>query len=706
MIQRRRDLCLAVGLAGLSSLAFGASTVRDESAERRLPEVSVEAESPPPLERPSTAGGRLGLTLRETPASVDIIDQEALRARGETTFVEAFDNVPGLSTGACFGVFCISARGFSSSLAFPILFDGLRYPGLATTPRVTLNYERLEVLRGPASLLAGSGAVGGALNVVPYRADGRETTQLYAAWGRFGTSTLGVGRGGAVAGDAVRYRVDLAWQGSDERGSFGYADRTSFAFRHAAGELAFPLADTLLLTVGGEVYADDAEGYFGTPLVLGRIDESLRTANYNVIDDLIDKRVRWARARLDWTPSTTFRAALQAWENSEDRDWRNTEAYTFRAATGDVARTDWLQIHHDQGQRGAIADFAWETSLFGLPHRLAGGLEAWHNDHTRTTNSPFRFTDVVALRDPALGVFRSLDAFLPFVDTDVDQRSAFVESRLTVVDGVNLVTGFRYDDTDVDARALRTNTGFSKSYHSRSWRAGLLWDVVERGTLYASASAATEPPTQIVTLTQANAPFDLTESDQVEIGFKQTFRTGEWTVALYDIARTNILTRDPVNPNLTQQIGEQSARGIEVSLGIALAPAWRVDLAASVLDAQFDDFNDRVGNTVVSREGLLPPDVPERVASGWLTWAPADTWRIGLGTRYVGERTSNNANTLFLPSYAVWDAHGSLDTGWGTFGLRVRNLGDKVYANRSYNGGNQAVLGEPRFFEVNWRYRF
>jgi outer membrane receptor for ferric coprogen and ferric-rhodotorulic acid len=54
----------------------------------------------------------------------------------------------------------------------------------------------------------------------------------------------------------------------------------------------------------------------------------------------------------------------------------------------------------------------------------------------------------------------------------------------------------------------------------------------------------------------------------------------------------------------------------------------------------------------------------------------------------------------------VWDAHGSFDTGWGTFGLRVRNLGDKVYANRSYNGGNQAVLGEPRFFEVNWRYRF
>ncbi len=707
----RHALLLASVLAGLSTgsdTAHAAPTVdaRNEAAEPRLPEVEVEADAPPALERSSSAGGRLGLAIRETPASVDIIDQDALRARGETTFVEAFDNVPGLSTGACFGVFCISARGFSSSLAFPILFDGLRYPGLATTPRVTLNYERLEVPRGPASLLAGSGAVGGALNVVPYRADGRESTQLYAAWGRFGTGTLGVGRGGSLAGDAVRYRVDLAWQGSDERGSFGYADRTSFGFRHATGELAFPLSDALLLTVGGEVYADDAEGYFGTPLVLGRIDDRLRRANYNVIDDRIDKRVRWARARLDWTPSATLRASLQAWRNSEDRDWRNTEAYTFRPVTGDVARTDWLQIHHDQGQRGAIADAAWDSTPFGLPHRLAGGIEAWHNDHTRTTNSPFRFTDVVALRDPALGVFRSLDAFLPFVDTGVDQRSAFVESRLTLAGGVNLVTGFRYDDTDVDARALRNNTGFSKSYDSRSGRVGLLWDVVEGGTLYGSVSAATEPPTQIVTLTQANAPFDLTESEQVEIGFKQSLSRGEWTLALYDIARTNILTRDPVNPNLTQQIGEQSARGIEVSLGWSLAAAWRVDLAASVLDARFDDFNDRVGNTVVSREGLLPPDVPERVASGWLTWAPAEAWRIGLGARHVGERTANNANTLFLPSYTVWDAHGSLDTDWGTFGLRVRNLGDKVYANRSYNGGNQAVLGEPRFFEVNWRYRF
>ncbi len=705
MYQAVRPLTVAVILLLAADLQAAPQSKKKENAPV-LPTIAVEARRLPSLERQSGVGGRLGLSVQETPASLDVIDQDALRARGETTFIEAFDNAPGLSTGACFGVFCISARGFSSLLAFPVLHDGLRYPGLAMTPRVTLNYERLEVLRGPASLLAGSGAVGGALNFVPYRADGRESTQLYVAWGRYGTATLGVGRGGALADNRLRYRVDLAWQGSNERGSFGHALRTSFEFRHLTGEIALPLTDTLTFTVGGEAYADDAEGYFGTPLILGRLDDSLREANFNVIDDRVDKRVRWGRARLDWTPSKTLRGSVQTWVNSEDRDWRNAEGYTFRPTTNQVARTAWLLIDHDQGQRGVLVDLTWDATLFGLPHRLAGGLEAWHNDHTRTTNSPSRFTDVVALRDPVLGVFRSLDAFLPLVDTDVDQRSALVESRLTLAQGLNLVTGFRYDDTRVDARALRTNTGFSKSYDSRSGRIGVLWDVVDGGTLYASAATATEPPVQIVTLTLANAPFDLTESEQVELGFKQTFARGEWTLALYDIARTNILTRDPVNPNLTQQIGKQSARGIEVSLGWSLADAWRVDLAATALDAKFDKFNESVGNTVVSRAGLLPPDVPERVASAWLTWAPADTWRIGLGTRYVGERTANNSNTVFVPSYAVWDAHGSLDTDWGSFGLRVRNLGDKLYANRSYNGGTQAVLGEPRLFEINWRYRF
>ncbi len=140
----RHALLLASVLAGLttgSETAHAAPTVdaRDEAAERRLPEVEVEADAPASLERSSSAGGRLGLSLRETPASVDIIDQEALRARGETTFVEAFDNVPGLSTGACFGVFCISARGFSSSLAFPIL-NSLISKGLSVPHRCENRY--------------------------------------------------------------------------------------------------------------------------------------------------------------------------------------------------------------------------------------------------------------------------------------------------------------------------------------------------------------------------------------------------------------------------------------------------------------------------------------------------------------------------------------------------------------------------------------
>lgn len=131
-----------------------------------------------------------------------------------------------------------------------------------------------------------------------------------------------------------------------------------------------------------------------------------------------------------------------------------------------------------------------------------------------------------------------------------------------------------------------------------------------------------------------------------------------------------------------------------------------MDLGASVLDARFERFDERVGNVLVSRRGNLLPAVPERMATAWLYWRPATAWTLGLGGRAVGRSAGNNANTVFLPGYATVDLLARYEHAWGQFGLRLRNVGDKLYATRPYNAANQFMLGEPRWYELSWQRSF
>jgi iron complex outermembrane receptor protein len=220
---------------------------------------------------------------------------------------------------------------------------------------------------------------------------------------------------------------------------------------------------------------------------------------------------------------------------------------------------------------------------------------------------------------------------------------------------------------------------------------------------------ALEPASQIVTLTAAQRGYELTRARQVEAGVKASLPggKGEATLAVYQIERTNILTRDPVNPTLTVQIGEQSSRGVEADVVWRPSSAWTLQVNATQLDARFDQFVENVGGTPVSRAGNVPPDVPERLAGAWLTWQVAAPWRLGAGVRYVGRRAANNANTVWMDSCTVADLWLSRKLPVGEATVRVRNVADAVYATRSYGvNGSQFILGEPRSVELSWRARF
>ena len=162
-----------------------------------------------------------------------------------------------------------------------------------------------------------------------------------------------------------------------------------------------------------------------------------------------------------------------------------------------------------------------------------------------------------------------------------------------------------------------------------------------------------------------------------------------WTLALYQIVKRDLLSTDPANPDLSEQVGKQSSRGIEWSGALQLGGGWSIDANAALLRARFDDFNEEQNGQSVSRAGNVPFNIPEQTANVWLDWAFAPGWKAGAGVQYVGRRFGDNANTVPIPSYTLIDASASWHAMRNlTLALYLRNLTNRVYAVSTQNDGS------------------
>ena len=295
--------------------------------------VSVTAPAVVALTRPAITGSRLGMSMLDTPASVHVVSGTTVRERGDASVAQAKSRMVGVATQANpgNGGGSVSARGFGGTGSVMQLFDGEQFfvgAGTVTFPFDPWTVERIEVMGGPASVLYGTGAIGGVINIVPRRpnTEVRENAVRIVA-GSFGTWRAALGSGGPI-NERAAYRVDLSHNRSD-----GWLDRSgemsSTAF---SASLRFDLTPNLTLTVSEDYGDQQPERYWGTPSVEGRVDETLRTTNYNVSDGRIRYEDNWTQARLEWEPSEGIRVRTGAQYLKADRHWRNLENYLIDPA--------------------------------------------------------------------------------------------------------------------------------------------------------------------------------------------------------------------------------------------------------------------------------------------------------------------------------------------------------------------------------------
>ena len=707
-LARLDEIAVQGGAApGLPPNAPADAVGAEASAALRTPSLTRASPVGLNLRTPSRSASRLGLTPLETPASLDIISGETARLRGQTTVLEAVSQngtgitaygSPGLGLGA------FTSRSFAGQNSIQTLFDGTRlYVGANTFtfPFDTWNVERIEVLRGPASVLYGDGAIGGVVNVVSKKPLFTPLNVARVGLGEDGVARAAIDTTGPV-GESLAYRLNV----SGNRAGGWLAPEGDFRNLAVSGALTLQATPDLAVTLSHDLGYQEPTRYWGTPLVNGRVPDLIRFNNYNVRDSKIAFTDNWTQLRTEWTPTADLTVRNTAYRLQSRRHWRDVEQYRFNPATGLVDRSDYLEIYHLQEQIGNRFDATVRGSLFGLAHQFSAGFDVNHITFRHTNNFFFEKSDSVPLTGYDPGFFPAEGRATPAYATSTSQASVFAEDRLFLTERLSLLTGVRFDAPRLYREDLRTGASFERSFRALGYRFALLYEPTPDTSLYASYATATDPVNSLITLSQSLAGFELSTGRQVEVGAKGLAFGGavEWTLAGYRIVKDNLISAVPGQPTVSTQVGQQSSLGAEAALSWLPAPGWRIDANLALLHAQYDDFSQNVGGVAVSYAGNQPVNVPEQVANLWVNWAFARDWEGRIGLQHVGEVFSDFGNTARRPAYTLVNL--GLDhqvTAASRLSLRVFNLFDKTYAidGSAVNGvGTAWLLGRPRSFEV------
>lgn len=711
----------------------GAKAERDAVTENIIVEGKRER-STVVLDEPVAAGSRLNIDARDLPASVAVISHELIELRGARTATEAIESAVGMTAGTSVGsIPNYATRGFAGN-DVTIMRDGIRQntASQSSRPLDSFLFERIEVLKGPASLLYGEGAIGGAINYVSKMPGDELEAETMGAIGSWDSYRFGFGLGGPTGLDGLSFRVDASHARSD-----GYVEDSGFEYTGAAAALRYAFENEAAVTLQSSYLKDSVKSYYGTPvvydnvidqngvtpatprrantaidrLVNARIDERTRRLNYNNLDNFAKADNSFTRLIVETPLNDAWSLRNEAYAATQHLDWRNTESTVWNPAARLVERTSFFLIYRNDLQLGNRLDLTWTSTLAGRPNQLVAGGLYDHNEQLRNSGQPGVPPSPTPANAPLVGFDRG---YGPPVDTQrtadilTETAAIYVEDVYDVLDRVKLIGGLRYEQIDVRRRSYLGVPTFTKSYDPFTGRVGVVFEASADVNLYASYSRAAQPVQQLVSLTLAQNDFSLQKGEQYEIGVKASFGDAtDLTLALFDIEKSDLLTTAIIDGvRVNSQIGAQVSQGAELAGAFSPPGDWRIDAhTAWTWKAEYEAFAEHVGNAFLDRAGNTPPNVPEWVAGVFATrrW---NAWRFTAGARYVGERQANNNNGIQLDAYTTVDAGVSYLWPNAEITLRGRNLTDERYVEWASGGGLMMRFADPRSAEVGFKYSF
>lgn len=734
--------------------SFGSWAQSNINADKTLTTVTVTETAETPEGKDSvraieTTIGKGKQKLRDIPQSITVVTEKLIDDRNLDTFKEALKNTSGISfVAAEGGESDIKLRGFSLAATGDIFADGMRDP--AFYDRDTFNLDRLEVMRGSASMLFGRGSTGGAVNQVSKAPRLIDEHQIDLTLGSHSHRRV-VGDFNIKTGESAALRLNAMYTTADNDGAGSSLDKKGFsaAYRWGIGE-----RDEFSASL---YHLDNNNGInYGMPW----IKPTLASPDSETTVLPLDPKTAYSMAS-DYNAGSATYATLSHLHRFNDGSELKTQlrkaAYTrdqrassIRLPRDPITRANLVSLAEfgpgstlTRGSNPKIqdldtvfvqSDFSSKFNALGVQHELLAGVDmAQENKTVYAVRTPPQGGAVVPDKPPTtVGTPNDgawVDEGLRTLRTNNDYKSTgwgvYAQDMIQIAPNWKLLAGLRYDslegsynchavpDPSASATAQQCDTLTStitaplqRNYKMKvsewSQRLGMLYQPNPLHSYHVSAATSFNTSGDAYSLSAANVNIDPEKSINLEIGAKLDSADKRFTtrLALFRSTKLHERNTDPL-VNLVTLSGKRHATGLEVDVSGRLTPAWEIYGSFMWIPSAKID----VGVAGSEGQDARPSNTPKYSGTVWNTYQVTPQWRVGAGLNFRGKQTPIRNPGWEVPGFVTADLMAEYKVSENVMlKANLSNVANKLYADQLYSG--HYVAGPGRLFQVTGTVKF
>ncbi|HEV7347746.1 TonB-dependent receptor [Telluribacter sp.] len=699
----------------------------------------------------SFSATKIATENRNIPQAISTVTKELIADRQAFRLGDVVKNVSGVSPVSFYNHYAIRGITQSSSSIENRLVNGMRTSQIYFNQPLSSNVERVEVIKGPASLTFSNTDPGGSINIITKKPLPVDRKEISLSVGSFNTL-----RGALDFTGPLNEQKTLLY-----RLNAGYEDAQSFRdlqFKKAlllAPSFSYVPNDKTQVNIELTVSHDNSRLDRGQPIfgatagktdlnstpvsfAIGAPNDYNKTQEVTLMSSLTHAfsqqvslnlsfmRQAWFEDLFEHRTSNTFAAdssskpistlvQMQAYQRQQKWYTNNLNAYfSFDLKTGPLNHRLVVGLDHI---RFEIVRGAAQSTARGFINAAGNGVI---NTYNPANAALYRYTNYNGQKIPVPGV--------PYFDLKnptyvIRDRGDYLFERSQILPASYQVSGLYLMD-QISLGKFIANIGLRQEWYTDLAnykldnetrveqtkflpRLGLTFTATKHINVYGVYTEGYQPQS-ITSLTnpEAGGPFDPLSSNMYELGAKTEWLNGGLTLnaAYFNITQRNILisANDPVNVNRLIQRGAENSRGMELDITGKILPSWQVNFSYAYIDA-------RITDDVETLKGLRKENTPQNSFSFWSRYdftAPAlRGLGVGFGVNHSGEKIPWFTRDFMIPAYTLADAAVYYKVRDIQFAANINNLFNTSYWFGAINY-TRLYPGTPRNTMVNVTYRF